>query len=243
MKAILESGAHSSAGLVLSVQNLNRSFQLGTQIVQAICDLTFDIASVQSLAIMGPSGCGKSTLLALLGGLDEPTSGTITLDGQNLSLMSELARVNLRRGTLGYIFQGYDLLPFLTVQANIEFPLMAAGLPSSERIARAKAMILEVGLAGKEDFLPDELSGGQQQRVAIARCLISSPRIVLADEPTGQLDSETTASILGLLFAVTTKRNATLVMVTHDPEVATRADRVVRLLDGKIMSDVCQGGL
>ena len=183
---------------------------------------------------MGASGCGKSTLLSLLGGLDVPTRGEVLLEGQNLYTMTEAQRVRLRRGGIGYIFQGYDLLPALTVLENVEFPLLVSKISSLERRNRAKAMLLEVGLEDKADFLPDELSGGQQQRVGIARCLVSEPRIVLADEPTGNLDTTTTNSILELLKGAILKRNMTLIVVTHDPEVAAHADRIVRLRDGRI---------
>jgi putative ABC transport system ATP-binding protein len=218
----------------LETRNLSRSFDLGERQVQALENLNFCARPGENIAIVGPSGGGKSTLLALLGGLDTPTSGTVLIDGQDLFAMSESERVDLRRGHLGYIFQGYDLLPALSVLENVEYPLLVSGLEAKSRRDRARAILNEVGLGGKEDFLPDELSGGQQQRVGIARCLVVEPRVILADEPTGNLDMSTTNAILELLEASTLKRNMTLVMVTHDLEVASRADRIVRIRDGKL---------
>jgi putative ABC transport system ATP-binding protein len=218
----------------LETCNLSRSFDLGERKVQALETVNFRIRPGEAVAIMGPSGGGKSTLLALLGGLDTPTSGQVLIDGQDLYAMTEHERVQLRRGHLGYIFQGYDLLPALSVLENVEYPLLVAGLEPKQRRDRARAMLIEVGLEGKEHFLPDELSGGQQQRVGIARCLVSQPRVVLADEPTGNLDTATTHAILELLRSATFEHQMTLVMVTHDPEVAASADRIVRLRDGKL---------
>ena len=218
----------------LETRHLSRVFDLGERNVRALENVDFCVRSGEAVAIMGPSGGGKSTLLALLGGLDVPTSGQVLIDDQDLYAMTEFERVQLRRGHLGYIFQGYDLLPALSVLENVEYPLLVAGLEPKRRRERARAMLVEVGLEGKEHFLPDELSGGQQQRVGIARCLVSEPRVVLADEPTGNLDTGTTQTILELLRVATLEHRMTLVMVTHDPEVAASADRIVRLCDGKL---------
>jgi putative ABC transport system ATP-binding protein len=225
---------NSGLEYALETRNLSRIFDLGERKVQALENVNFRVRPGESVAIMGPSGGGKSTLLALLGGLDTPTSGQVLIDGQDLYAMTEFDRVQLRRGHLGYIFQGYDLLPALSVLENVEYPLLVSGLELQQRRERARAMLSEVGLEGKEHFLPDELSGGQQQRVGIARCLVSQPRVVLADEPTGNLDTGTTHAILELLRMATQDRGMTLVMVTHDPEVAASADRIVRLRDGKL---------
>jgi putative ABC transport system ATP-binding protein len=222
----------------LETRSLSRVFDLGERKVQALENVNFRVRSGESVAIMGPSGGGKSTLLGLLGGLDTPTFGQVLIDRQDLYAMTERERVQLRRGHLGYIFQGYDLLPALNVLENVEYPLLVAGLEPIERRERARAMLVEVGLQGKEHFLPDELSGGQQQRVGIARCLVSQPRVVLADEPTGNLDTATAHAILELLRSATLEHHMTLVMVTHDPEVAASADRIVRLRDGKLEVNV-----
>ena len=218
----------------IQTRQLSRVFALGNRQVQALQDVNFAAQPGEFVTIMGPSGGGKSTLLSLLGGLDTPSYGTVMLEGRDLYAMTETERVNLRRGGIGYIFQGYDLLPALSVLENVEYPMLVSKISSQERRDRAQIMLLEVGLESKEHFLPDELSGGQQQRVGIARCLVSEPRIVLADEPTGNLDTTTTAAILELLKKVIVKRNMTLIVVTHDPEVAAHANRIVRLRDGKI---------
>jgi putative ABC transport system ATP-binding protein len=218
----------------LQTRDLTRRFDLGDHSVTALNGVNFEARAGERVAIMGPSGCGKSSLLALLGGLDSPTSGQVLIEGQDLGAMTEHERVELRRGGLGYIFQGHHLLPALSVLDNVEYPLLVAGISKTERRERALTVLYEVGLSDKINALPDELSGGQQQRVGIARCLVTQPRIVLADEPTGNLDTQTTSAILELLCDTALKRGMTLVMVTHDPVVAGFAERIVRLRDGKI---------
>jgi putative ABC transport system ATP-binding protein len=225
------------AAYALETVELSRVFDLGGRSVQALSAVNFRVQPGESVAIMGPSGGGKSTLLALLGGLDTPSAGEVRLFGQVLADLSEAQRVRLRRGSLGYIFQGYDLLPALSVLENVEYPLLVSGLPPAQRRERAHASLAEVGLADKAHFLPDELSGGQQQRVGIARCLVSQPGIVLADEPTGNLDSATTTDVLDLLLGSAARRGMTLIMVTHDPEVAARLSRTVQLRDGQLEGD------
>lgn len=224
----------SKSEYALEAQQLTRSFDLGANTVPALRGVDLRVEAGEFVAIMGPSGGGKSTLLALLGGLDEPTSGKVWVNGSDLFALSEAERVVLRRGTLGYVFQSYDLLPALTALENVEFPLLVAGMPSAERYAKARTALHEVGLAGKEQFLPDELSGGQQQRVGIARCLVAMPKVILADEPTGNLDSSTTQTVLDLLRMACKQHGTALVVVTHDPEVAAEADRIIRLRDGRL---------
>ena len=219
---------------VVETRDLTRRFALGDHSVTALDGVNFSARAGERVAIMGPSGGGKSSLLALLGGLDTPSSGEVWIAGQNLGAMTELERVQLRRGGLGYIFQGHHLLPALSVLDNVEYPLLVAGVAKSERRARALEVLSEVGLSDKAHALPDELSGGQQQRVGIARCLVMRPRIVLADEPTGNLDTQTTGAILELLCEAAASLSMTLVMVTHDPAVAGFAERTVHLRDGRI---------
>jgi putative ABC transport system ATP-binding protein len=224
----------TSVQFALEARNLTKIYNIGERQIHALKNVNFSVKRGESVAIVGPSGGGKSTLLGLLGGLDTPTSGQVFVAGRDLSSLSELEQVKLRRGSLGYIFQGYDLLPALSVLENVEYPLLVAGIDKNSRRELARVMLSEVGLHRQEDFLPDELSGGQQQRVGIARCLVAQPSVVLADEPTGNLDSSTSHSILELLITATIKRNMSLVMVTHDLQVAARADRTVQIRDGKL---------
>ncbi len=217
---------------LLQTRDLSKDFLLGQTQVHALSRVNFQIQVGETVAVMGPSGGGKSTFLALLGGLDTPSSGQVLLQGQDFFALTEAQRVQARRGTLGYIFQGYALLPFLSVQDNVEYPLLVAGIGKEERSTRAILALEQVGLLEKADFLPEELSGGQQQRVGIARCVVSRPKVILADEPTGNLDSENTHSVLDLLERMCKQQGSALVIVTHDPEVAARADRIVYLQDG-----------
>ncbi len=236
MNVVLEPQPSSMTNdqFALEARDLSRVYKIGEQQIHALRNVNFSVKRGESVAIVGPSGGGKSTLLGLLGGLDTPTSGQVFVADRDLSSLTELEQVNLRRGNLGYIFQGYDLLPALSVLENVEYPLLVAGINPQTRRELARAMLFEVGLDGKEDFLPDELSGGQQQRVGIARCLVAQPSVILADEPTGNLDSSTSGSILELLISATIKRQTSLVMVTHDPEVAARANRTVQIKDGRL---------
>lgn len=223
--------------LALQTQNLTRSYRVGRETIRALDDVNLAIRPGEFVAIMGPSGCGKSTLLNLIGGLDQPSNGVVCVDGEDLAMLSEERLAGLRRAKLGFIFQRHDLFPVLTARENVEFPLLLAGLALEQRRARASTLLDLVGLAEKAEHLPDELSGGQQQRVGLARALANQPAILLADEPTGNLDSATAADVLDALIASVRGQGLTLVMVTHDPEVAARADRIVRLQDGRLMTD------
>ena len=180
---------------------------------------------------------GKSTLLNLLGGLDQPTQGKVLVDGHNLADFSEEQLASLRRQKMGFIFQRHDLFPVLTARENIEFPLLLGGKHPDERRKRSDALLNQIGLWEKADHLPDELSGGQQQRVGIARSLANDPMILLADEPTGNLDSATGAEIVNILISLTRSQGLTLVMVTHDPEVASQANRILSLRDGHLVKE------
>jgi len=219
---------------VLQTENLTRMYRMGKDEVTALCDVSLQIMPGEFVAIMGPSGSGKSTLLNLLGGLDTPTRGEVLLNGRLLAGLKENESAELRRHTLGFIFQGYDLFPVLTALENVMFPLLVAGVPLQERLERAQSLLAKVGLSDKAQHFPDELSGGQQQRVGIARALASRPLVLLADEPTGNLDSATANEILNLLTALVEEEGLTLVMVTHDPDSARRADRILRLKDGHL---------
>ncbi len=221
---------------VLQTTNLRREYQMGRESILALGGLDISIQRGQFVAIMGPSGSGKSTLLNLLGGLDQPTEGKVILDGHDLSEYSEEELATIRREEMGFIFQRHDLFPVLTARENIEFPMLLNDVSIEDRRARSEQLLNLVGLADKADALPEELSGGQQQRIGIARALANEATILLADEPTGNLDSLTSEEIIGSLIEVKRARNLTLIMVTHDSEVAARADRILQLKDGQLLS-------
>jgi putative ABC transport system ATP-binding protein len=203
--------------------------------VRAIDGVDLAIEAGSSVAIVGPSGCGKSTLLGLLGGLEQPSAGRIWLDGTEISSLPEAERARIRRESIGFVFQSYDLLPFLTAQENVEFQhALSRKNGSSDRTAE---LIERLGLSQHAAKLPDQLSGGQRQRVGIARALAHRPRLILGDEPTGELDSEASTSVLDLMLEAQEATGATLVVVTHDADVAARLERVVTLRDGKVVSD------
>lgn len=222
--------------IVLQTLALKRDYRVGRATVTALGGVDIAIQRGEFVAIMGPSGCGKSTLLNLLGGLDQPTAGHVLVDGHDLANDTEEQLATLRRKTMGFIFQRHDLFPVLTARENVEFPMLLGNVPLAERRARADELLALVSLAGKADHLPDELSGGQQQRVGIARALANNPLILLADEPTGNLDSATADEVLGVLTSLALINGQTLVMVTHDPESAARADRILQLKDGQLVT-------
>ena len=229
--------ANTKTDVVLQTTGLRREYRLGRDTVTALGGTTgvnIDIKRGEFVAIMGPSGCGKSTLLNLLGGLDQPTAGKVMLDGYDLSSFNEEQLAQLRREKLGFVFQRHDLFPVLTARENIEFPMLLGGCPSDKRRSAAERLLGQVGLRDKADHLPDELSGGQQQRVGLARSLANNPLILLADEPTGNLDSATAAEVMTLLVDLVRSAGLTLIMVTHDAESAERADRILRLKDGRL---------
>ncbi len=217
--------------------NVQKSFLLGATAVGALRGVDLQIPRGQFVAIMGPSGCGKSTLLNLLGAIDVPSRGEIHIDGTELSRLSDDGLADLRRDRIGYVFQFYNLIPTLTARENIEVPLHFAGKSASERRERAMQLLERVGLRDRADHRPSELSGGEQQRVAIARALANKPTLVLLDEPTGDLDSTTGKEIMTLLQNVSVEEKVTLVVATHDAMVASMAQRVVKLRDGRIESD------
>jgi putative ABC transport system ATP-binding protein len=224
------------ADAIISAAGLERRYQVGRQSVTALAGLDLAINQGEWVAITGPSGCGKSTLLNLLGGLDRPTAGKVWLAGHDLAEYSEEQLAGLRRETLGFVFQRHDLFPVLTAQENVEFPMLLGKVARGERQARALELLRVVGLEAKAGHLPDELLGGEQQRVGIARALANSPKILLADEPTGNLDSVTAAEIMQRLVELTRKLGLTLIVVTHDPEVAMQADRILVMKDGHFVN-------
>jgi len=227
---------------VLETQSLTKEYQMGEVTVHALDGVDFRVQGGEFVAIMGPSGSGKSTLLHLLGGLDFPSAGEVFLQGQPLSSLSDDQITCLRRRKVGFIFQFYNLLPTLTAAENVALPLMIDGQPLAQHRAHIDKLLRLVDLTERADHRPDQLSGGQQQRVAIARAFVNKPEIVLADEPTGNLDSRTGTAILELLKKTCRELNATILVVTHDPRAASYADRVVFLRDGKIVHQLKNDG-
>ena len=222
---------------MLELRHVWRTYVDGESEVVALRDVSLRIDDGEFVAIVGPSGSGKSTLLQIIGLLDRPTSGETLLDGRPLDALSDSERTRLRLLTLGFIFQRFHLLPGLSAVENVVLPMEAAGVPLEERYARAAALLAVVGLGHRLDFPPAKLSGGQRQRVAIARALGNNPRLVLADEPTGELHSDDTAVVIGL-FRRIQREGHTVVVVTHDPEVARTADRQIEIRDGRAVRDV-----
>ncbi len=218
---------------LVRVENLCRAFSMGGEVVvRALDGVSFDVDEGEILGLMGPSGSGKSTLLYLLGGLDRPSSGHIWVRDRDITALDENALARYRREQVGFVFQTFNLVATMTALENVEFPMVFAGVPPAERRARARAALEQVGLGDRADHRPTELSGGQQQRVAIARALINQPAIVLADEPTGNLDSRTGAEVMDLLARLNREQGRTIVIVSHDPRVVGYAHRCVHLLDG-----------
>jgi putative ABC transport system ATP-binding protein len=205
--------------------------------VVALDGVSLDIAAGEMVAVMGPSGSGKSTLLNLMGGLDVPTSGALLVAGEDLATKGEEVRSLFRRTHVSYVFQAYHLMPTLTAAQNVELPLHLAGRPAAEARKRAATALFEVGLAARTTHLPDELSGGERQRVAIARALVTGAPLLLADEPTGNLDTARGEEILALLRSIHAGKGTTIVMVTHDPHAAAACERVVRFRDGRVVED------
>ncbi|MEE2836961.1 MAG: ABC transporter ATP-binding protein [Myxococcota bacterium] len=222
---------------IVAIENASRHYQDGEHLVKALCGLTLTLEQGEFTAIMGPSGSGKTTLLNLIGGLDTPTEGRVTVSGAEVSAMSKAERSDLRRDHVGFIFQSYNLIPVLTARENTEFVLLLQGKSAEERRQRAAEVLAAVGLKGMEDRRPSELSGGQQQRVAVARAIATNPSIILADEPTANLDSETKQDLIALMRRMNEEQGVTFLFSTHDPEVIDVARRVVRMRDGNIESD------
>jgi putative ABC transport system ATP-binding protein len=219
---------------LIHTRGLTRRYHVGKTEVAALADVELTVEPGEFTALVGPSGSGKSTLLNLIGGLDRPTAGVVSVGGLSLGAASEAQLVHYRRTSVGFIFQSFHLLPTLTAVENVESPMILAEVPKRERRERAAGLLAAVGLASRMAHKPNELSGGEKQRVAIARSLANRPRLLLADEPTGNLDSKTGGAILDLLCELLAAQGLTLLMVTHDPEIAARADRIVHLRDGGI---------
>ena len=222
---------------VIETSRLCREFGQGDTLVKALSDANITIERGEFTAIIGPSGSGKSTLLQLIGGLDNPSSGDVFLDNKNISHMTGTELSDFRRDHIGFIFQAYNLIPVLSARENIEYIMLLQGVSASERKKRVDLLMHAVGLEGLGDRRPAELSGGQQQRVAVARAMVSQPSIILADEPTANLDSKTGADLLDMMKTLNEEQNMTFVFSTHDPKIMERARRIIRLVDGCVVDD------
>ncbi len=226
-------GPRNLPGVTITGRDVTRHYESGR--IRAVDGLTLDIAGGDFVAICGPSGCGKSTLLNLLAGIDRADRGTLRVADRDLATLDENALDEYRRATVGLVFQLHNLLPELTALENVQAPMLMGGMRGPQRVARATELLERVGLKDRMQAHPNRLSGGERQRVAIARALANQPRLLLADEPTGSLDSRTGAQSLDLLESLRRDDGVTLIMVTHDPNVATRADRVLNMLDGRFV--------
>lgn len=222
---------------MIEVTGLERHYTMGPTVVKAVDGISFTIETGEFVAIVGPSGSGKSSLMNIIGCLDSPTAGSYRLAGEETANMKKDELAEIRSKRIGFVFQSFNLLPRESALENVELPLIYQGINRKERRERSRAMLDKVGLDGRGDHLPSELSGGQRQRVAIARALAGRPSILLADEPTGALDTKTGVEIMDLFHALH-RDGVTLVLVTHDPKVARQADRVIQVEDGKVLADV-----
>ncbi|CAM4236782.1 ABC transporter ATP-binding protein [Treponema peruense] len=224
------------AAVIIEMQNVRREYSVGDTKIYALRDVSFQIKQGEFVSIMGPSGSGKSTCMNMIGCLDKPSSGTVKIDGKETALMNENELAVLRNKTVGFVFQQYFLLPSMSVLENVMLPLRYAGIPRAQRMQTATEALKKVGLENRMNHRPHELSGGQKQRVAIARATVTCPKIILADEPTGALDSETGRSVMHM-FREINETGTTVVIVTHDPGIGKSADRCIKILDGLIQND------
>lgn len=227
---------------LITVKDLGRKYVIGSEVIHALKSVSLEINKGEFVALMGPSGSGKSTLMNILGCLDTPTKGTYILNGTDVSHMTDNALAEVRNQEIGFVFQTFNLLPRSTSLDNVALPLIYAGVNKKNRDLRAKTALENVGLGNRMDHKPNELSGGQRQRVAVARALINNPSIILADEPTGNLDTKTSVEIMGLLEEIHDKGN-TIILVTHEEDIALHAHRIVRMRDGLIESDQPNGNI
>ncbi len=227
----------TDSNAILQLRSITRDFKMGAQTVHVLKGIDLDIFKNQYVALMGPSGSGKSTLMNLLGCLDTPTEGSYVLNGSDVSALDDNALAEIRNNEIGFVFQTFNLLPRSTALENVALPLVYAGWGKEERIARASEVLEQVGLGDRMDHKPNQLSGGQRQRVAVARALVNKPALILADEPTGNLDSKTSVEIMKLFDEIQAAGN-TVILVTHEEDIAQYAKRVIRLVDGNIDSDL-----
>lgn len=231
-------GANSMGNqTVIQVENLEKVYRLGRVSIPALRGVSFNVARGEFLVVMGPSGSGKTTLLNLMGAIDKPTGGRISIDEKDITTLGEGELTKLRRHKIGFIFQFYNLIPALTAQENVELPMLTAGVSRKDTSKRAFQLLEAVGLSERVGHFPDELSGGEQQRVAISRALANRPSLILADEPTGDLDTKTGMEVVQILYDTSKKENTTVIVVTHDPMIAEKADRILHMRDGQIIGE------
>lgn len=226
--------------MVVSCKHVTKTYQQGPVEIKALNDINLDIERQDFICLSGPSGSGKSTLLNMIGGLDEPTSGEITVDGERIDLMNKSQLATMRLNKIGFVFQAYNLIPVLTAQENVEMVMQMRGVAKQERNQLSLDILQEMGLAGMEQRKPSELSGGQQQRVAVARAIVGEPSLVLADEPTANLDSQNAENLLDQMRHMNEEHNMTFVISTHDPMIMERAGRLIKLHDGQIIDIIDQ---
>ncbi len=219
---------------VVEVENLEKTYRLGKTAVYALRGVSLTLQQREFVVVMGPSGSGKTTLLNIIGTLDKPSAGWVLVDGEDITKMKDGQLTKLRRHKIGFVFQFHNLIPVLTALENIQLPLLTSGMKPKDAEERARILLARVGLQDRTDHLPDELSGGEQQRVAIARALANHPRIILADEPTGDLDTKTGTEVVQIMYDMAKQENAAVMAVTHDPVVAVKADRLLEMRDGRI---------
>ncbi|MDO8654249.1 MAG: ABC transporter ATP-binding protein [Undibacterium sp.] len=233
----MNDGTHNTNEALIRIHNLNKSYTRGGQIIPVLEGVDLEVRSGEFIALMGPSGSGKSTLLNLIAGIDKPTSGSIEIGGVNIATLSEGELADWRAANVGFIFQFYNLMPVLTAFENIELPLLLTRLTRAQRKEHVEAALNMVSLTDRMDHYPNELSGGQQQRVAIARALVTDPTLIVADEPTGDLDRVTAGEVLDLMEELHAELGKTIIMVTHDPKAASRAKRLIHLEKGELVPD------
>jgi putative ABC transport system ATP-binding protein len=222
---------------LIEAEGVRKVYRMDGVTVEALKGVSFGINKGEFVAIMGPSGSGKSTLMHILGCLDVPTSGRYLLDGVDVGSLSRDGLAGIRNRKIGFVFQGFNLLQRMSALENVELPMLYGGVPSKERVEKALAALKTVGLEERKDHRPNQLSGGQQQRVAIARALVNDPPLILADEPTGNLDTKTSVEVMELLVSLNEEHGKTIVLVTHEPDIASFSKRIIRVLDGSISSD------
>jgi putative ABC transport system ATP-binding protein len=227
----------NSDGTVIRIERVSKIYHTGDITVHALRALSLSVRHGEFVAIMGPSGSGKSTLMNIIGCLDRPTKGQYFLEGVDVSTMGKAALADTRNKRVGFVFQSFNLVARTSALENVELPLLYAGVGAAERHRRSRAALAEVGLSDREKNMPNQLSGGQQQRVALARSLVNNPSIILADEPTGALDTRTSVEVMGIFQRLNQEKNLTIIVVTHEPDVARYAQRIVHFRDGRISSD------